>query len=347
MPATSIDRMSGADAAELERIAGTLRSAADELDGHAGAVTATLRAVAWVGGVATRYGSNWHGGHRPRIASTAQYVRDAAAQLDRNAAEQRRASQGAGGTSPGPAGPHPSNGDARGGASSPPGSPALDRLGDLLDVLGAGRDLLEGLAQHAHVLDGAGVDRLLDILTNDDFVSLLAGLDEVIGGGDIVVDLVSDFVEHPDLPFDDRVVHALADAATRFGIDEGVEHASNFLAQAATTALLPGLGAVLAPFAGHAAGVIADAVIGEIVDAVDGATDIVDLAADAAVEAYRTLKDTFGLVVDAAGAVIDVAGDAIDLAGDAAGAIADAGGAVVGAGADVVGDVVGSINPFD
>ena len=347
MPTTLL----GADADELERIAGTLRSAADELDGHAGSVTATLRAVAWVGGVATRFGSNWHGGHRPRIASTAQYVRDAAAQLDRNAAEQRRASQVAGGTGPPGVGPGAPTGDAPGGSSSSiddePGSPVLDRLGELLATLGLGRDVLEALAEHAHILEGAGVDKLLDILTNDDFVALLSGLDKVLDVGDVVVNLVSDFVEHPDLPFDDRIVHALADAATRFGIDQGVEYAANFLAQAATTALLPGLGAALAPFAGQAAGAIADAVIGEIIDAVDGATDFVDIAADAAVEAYRALKDTFGLVLDAAGAVIDVAGDAIDLAGDAAGAVVDAGGAVIGAGADVVGGVVGSLNPFD
>ncbi len=348
MPTT----MLGADTDELERIAGTLRSAADELDGHAGSVTSTLRAVAWVGGVATRFGSNWHGGHRPRIASTAQYVRDAAAKLDRNAAEQRQASQGAG-VAAGPVGPPsgPSNGSAPGGSSSSTSgdaaSPALDRLGELLAALGLGRDVLEAVAEHAHIFDGAGVDQLLDILTSDDFVSLLSGLDKVLEVGDVVVDLVSDFVEHPDLPFDERVVHALADAATRFGVDQGIEFAANFLAQAAATALLPGLGAALAPFAGQAAGAIADAVIGEIIDAVDGATDVVDLAADAAVDAYQALSETFGLVLDAAGAVIDVAGDAIDLVGDAAGAAVDAGGAVVDTGVDVVGGVVGAINPFD
>ncbi|MDW3215453.1 MAG: hypothetical protein R8G01_15735 [Ilumatobacteraceae bacterium] len=356
MPATMPATMIGADADELERIAGTLRSVADELDSHAGSVTTTLRSVAWVGGVAARFGSNWHGGHRPRIAATAEYVRDAARQLDRNAAEQRQASRG-GGQAGGRGGPGPTIGPpvpdpaGSGGSSSSigdaPGNPTLDRIGDLLTTFGAGRDAVEALAEHAHLLEGAGVDRLLDILTDDDFVALLAGLDKVLEVGDVVVDLVSDFVEHPTLPFDERIVHALADAATLFGIDQGVEYAANFLAQAATTALLPGLGAALAPFAGQAAGAIADAVIGEIVDAVDGATDVVDIAADGAVDAYRAFKEAFGLVLDAAGAVIDVAGDAVDLAGDVAGAVVDAGGTVIGAGADAVGGVVGSLNPFD
>lgn len=344
MPTT----MYGADADELERIAGTLRSAADELDGHAGSVTTTLRSVAWVGGVATRFGANWIGGHRPRIVSTAEYVRVAAARLDRNAAEQRRAGRAVGGTGDA-AGAVSTNGGTLGSSSSTAGgeSPTLDRLGALLGVLGHGRGVLDALAQHAHVLEGAGVDGLLDILTNDDFVALLSGLDTVIEVGDVLVDLVGDFVEHPDLPFDERVVHALADASTRFGIDRGVEYAANFLVQAATTALLPGLGAALAPFAGQAAGAIADAVIGEIIESVDGATDVVDIAADAAVEVYRTLEDTFGLVIDAAGAVIDVAGDAVDLAGDAAGALVDGGGAVVGTGVDAAIAVVGSLDPFD
>ena len=210
----------GADADELERIAGTLRSAADELDAHAGSVTATLRSVAWVGGVATRFGSNWNGAHRPRITSTAQYVRDAAAQLDRNAAEQRRASHsGSGGPPGGSAAPTPGSGPSPS-VGDEPGSPVLDRLGDLLTGLGVGHDVLELLAEHTALLDGLGVDKLIDILTNDDFVSLLKGLDQVLEVGEVVVNLVADFVENPGLPFDERVVHGLSDAATRFGIAE-------------------------------------------------------------------------------------------------------------------------------
>lgn len=328
--------MHGADADELERVAGALRAVADELDGHAGSVTATLRTVAWVGGVATRFGAHWTGGHRPRITSTAQHVRDAAAQLDRNAAEQRGASRAEDGAS-GRIGPGATNGGALG-SSSPGGggSRAIDRLGGLLAALDLGRDHLDAMAQHAHVLERAGVDELLDILTADDFTSLLVGLDAAIEVGDVVVDLVGDFLEHPDLPFDERIVHALADAATRFGVNQGVEHAARFLAHAATTALLPGLGVALAPFAAQASAAIADAVIGEIITAVDGATDVVDVAADAAVEAYRTLVETFGLVVDAAGAVLVVATDTLDLATDT---LDLAGGAAAG--------LVASLDPFD
>jgi hypothetical protein len=358
MPTT----LRGADADELERIAQTLRSAADELDGHAGSLTSTLRSVAWVGGVATRFGSQWSGGHRPRILSTARYVRDAAVQLDRNAAEQRLASRaraggpgGTGGNGPtppvsppagDPIGPPAPEAQPAGGSSSsvePPGSEVLDRLEGVLGALGLGRDVLELIGEHAESFEGSGFDELLDVLSNDAFLAVLEGLDTVISVGDVVVDLVKDFVENPGLPFDERIVHALADAATRFGLDQGAEYAANFLAQATTAALLPGVGAALAPFVGKAAGIVAGEILGVIVDAVDGATDIVDLAADAAVEAYQALKETFGVILDAAGAVIDVADAALDLTVDAAGVVVDAGGAVVDGVVDAGGAVAGGI----
>ncbi len=352
-------RLLGADADELERIAQTLRSSAHELEDHAASLTSTLRSVAWVGGVATRFGAHWNGGHRPRIISTAHYVRDAAAQLDRNAAEQRLASRaqegspgGIGSTSPtapagdSPIGPfEPDTGTADDPTSSDgePRSDVLDGLGPLLAALGLGRDVLEALAEHADVLDGVGVDELIDVLTDDGFIVVLEGLDTLLDVGDVVVDLVTDFVEQPGLPFDERIVHALADAATRFSIDQGVEYAAAFLAQAATAALLPGLGAALAPFVGKVAGAVADAFIGGVIDIVDGATDVVDLAADAAVEAYQALKETFGVILDAVGAVIDVADAALDLTMDAAGSAVDAGADVIVRVVDVGGAVAGGV----
>ena len=38
--------------------------------------------------------------------------------------------------------------------------------------------------------------------------------DQVLVAG--VIDTLTNFVEHPDLPFDERIIHALADAATSF-----------------------------------------------------------------------------------------------------------------------------------
>jgi len=333
--------MLGADAAELERIADTLRSAADELDGHAGSVTTTLRSVAWVGGVATRFGSSWDGSHRPRIASTAQYVRDAAARLDRNAAEQRRASRSVAGglVDPAPAGP--TSGTNSSGVAPGPERPAyVDRIDRLLEGLGLTAAQIEVVVDLAERLSEHGeIGKLIDVLTDDAFAAFLDGAGHVLDAGSVIVDAVTDFAEHPDLAFDDRIVHALADTAVRFGLNQGMEFAAEWLAGAATTALLPGFGVVLAPFVGDVAGAIAGQLMAVAVDAVDTATDIVDTIADAAVAAYQDMKAVAGVVADVAEAAVEVVGGAIDLAGDAADAIFDAGGTVIGA--------AGALNPFD
>lgn len=341
--------MLGADADELERIAGTLRRAADELDGHAGSVTTTLRSVAWIGGVATRFGSNWNGSHRPRIESTAQYVRDAAARLDRNAAEQRRACQRMGGGSGGPASATKMNE-----TNSPEAAPGLDRpeyvdrIERLLEGLGLTAAQIEVVADLAERLSEHGeIGKLIDVLTDDAFAAFLDGADQVLDAGAVIVDAVTDFAEHPDLAFDDRIVHALADTAVRFGLNQGMEFSAEWLAGAATTALLPGFGVVLAPFVGDVAGAIAGQLMDVAVDAVDTATDIVDTVADAAVAAYQHVKAVVGVVADIAEAAVEVVGGAIDLTGDAAAAVIDVGGAVIGTGADLAGDAVGALNPFD
>lgn len=340
----------GADADELERVAATLRSAADELEGHAGSITVTLRSVAWVGGVATRFGSSWNGGHRPRIGSTAQYVRDAAGQLERNAAEQRRASRvgTGGGSSIGPPSGSTNGNNSSGSAPGPVRPEHVDRVQQLLDGLGLAHEQIEIVADLAERLGEHGqIGKLIDLLTDDAFATFLEGANHVLDAGSIIVDAVTDFAEHPDLPFDERIVHALADTAVRFGLNQGMEFAAEWLAGAATTALLPGFGVVLAPFVGDIAGAIAGQLMDLAVDAVDGATDFVDTVADAAVAAYQDVKAVVGVVADVAEAAVEVVGGAIDLAGDAAGAVIDAGGTVISTGADVAGGVVGALNPFD
>lgn len=335
----------GADADELERIAGTLRSAADELDGHAGSVTATLRSVAWVGGVATRFGSTWSAGHRPRIASTAQYVRDAAAHLDRNAAEQRRASQTVSG---GIASVRPQGTNSSAAAPGPERPDFVDRIERMLEGLGLAHEQIEMVADLAVRLGEHGeIGALIDLLTDDAFATFLEGAGHVLDAGSVIVDAVTDFAEHPDLAFDERIVHALADTAVRFGLNQGMEFAAEWLAGAATTALLPGFGVILAPFVGDIAGAIAGQLMDVAVDVVDDATDIVDTIADAAVAAYQDVKQVVGVVADVAEAAVEVVGGAIDLAGDAAGAVIDGGGALIGTGTDLAGDVVGALNPFD
>ena len=324
--------MVGADADELERLAVTLRGAADDLDGHAGAMTMALRSVEWVGGVATRFGSNWRGGHRSRIAIASQHIRDAAAELDRSAAEQRAASRIDTSTPTGP-------------PASGPAVPAyVGRVTDVLTAMGAAQGHIDVVADLAQVLADRGeVAPMIDVLTDEHFVTFLRGADRVLDAGSVIIDAVTDFAEHPGLALDDRIVHALADTAARFGVEQGMEVAAEWLAGAATAALLPGFGAVLAPFVGQIAGAVAGELMDMAVDAVDGATDAVDRLADSVVAAYQGVKSSVDVVVDVAQAAAAVVGDTVDLAGDVAGLVVDAGDVIAGAG----GDLVGALGFFD
>lgn len=333
------DLLTGADADELERIARSLRATADDLDRRADALTLHLRTVAWVGGVASQFGSRWSGTHRPRMRSTADYVRDAAVRLERHAAEQRHASRSA----PVADLVTPPPGGSDDGGSGDGGSDAVARLEAFLDDLGLARDVAGLVVAGAHALESLGVvDDLLDLLTSDGVRQFLDGFDAVLDLRPVLVDVVTDFVDHPDLAFDERVVHALADAAVRFGIDEGMEVAAEWVAGAATTALLPGFGVVLAPIVGQVAGAIAGEIADLVVDAIDETTDFVDVVADVVVDAYRDVKADFGVLVDLAAAAADVAGDAVELVGDVGSAVIEGTGDVIGGLAGAVGDVFGA-----
>jgi surface antigen len=116
-----MSRRYGADADQLGRIAIELRRAAEDIDGEASTLTKTLDRISWLGDVATSYVGQWTGVQLPRIGLSTQFLRDAAADLDRNAAEQREASAGVSGVSGGAA---PANPAAPATPSAPAGTPA-------------------------------------------------------------------------------------------------------------------------------------------------------------------------------------------------------------------------------
>ncbi|MDJ0770129.1 MAG: hypothetical protein QNJ12_15110 [Ilumatobacter sp.] len=336
----------GADPDELDRAASRLRAAADELDGSSASLTATLRSVAWVGGVATRFTGHWHGSHRPRVASTSQFLREAAGGLTANAAEQRAASASGRSAAPGPA--------ATPGPTTAPAGDHRDTADDLerrlgqveatLGQLGTARADLATVADHLRQLAEHGAaDRIIDLLNDDTFVQLLKTAEVAIDAGEFVVDLLQDVVDHPELPLDERIVHALADASLRFGVEEGIEHGVTFLTATVTTALVPAFGALLAPVVSRVAGELAGALAGEAFEALDDAVDVVDWGADRAVDVYQDIKDSLGLLIDVGAAAVDVAGSAVDLAGDAVDWLDDRAGDLADAVDDLASDVGGAV----
>lgn len=93
-------QMYGANVAELARCAQQLRAEADHLDVSADQLTRQLGSFDWLGSVAVRFTDIWQSRHRVGMRSLADFLRENAAQLERNAQQQRDASSSNGIVSP-------------------------------------------------------------------------------------------------------------------------------------------------------------------------------------------------------------------------------------------------------
>lgn len=89
--------MWGANSDELLRIAGLLDEQSSRLESTQNALTGKLRSAPWQGPSADRYRGRWEGADRRQLKAAAGFLRSAAEELRRHAAEQAQAS-GAGGT---------------------------------------------------------------------------------------------------------------------------------------------------------------------------------------------------------------------------------------------------------
>lgn len=87
--------MVGADHERLLEAVGQMRRAADELDSSQNLLQRMLSGVAWFGQVAANFVGVWNGSHRRNLMTTAQFIRDAADELERQAIQQREASSAA------------------------------------------------------------------------------------------------------------------------------------------------------------------------------------------------------------------------------------------------------------
>lgn len=96
----------GADADELDALAAEFRRVADDIERGSSLLTRTISNLSWFGDVATAFMSDWTGANVPRIGLSTRFLRDAADELQRNAAQQRTASDGTtGGSGTVPDGP--------------------------------------------------------------------------------------------------------------------------------------------------------------------------------------------------------------------------------------------------
>lgn len=84
--------MVGADAEQLDRAASALSASADQLETESTSLHQVLKGVTWLGTIATRFLSMFEGQQQPQMRASAAFIRDAAASLRLQAAQQRRAS---------------------------------------------------------------------------------------------------------------------------------------------------------------------------------------------------------------------------------------------------------------
>ena len=86
----------GADISALRAAAVQLRSEADDLDAASDQLTRQLGSMRWLGNVAVQFTDSWSSLHRGRTRTLAQFLRDNADLLERNADQQHSASSGDG-----------------------------------------------------------------------------------------------------------------------------------------------------------------------------------------------------------------------------------------------------------
>lgn len=311
---------SGANADDLEQGGRELSSFADEVGRMKGELRASLHTSHWEGLSADRFRQSWDSVHVPALADAEAFLRDAGRRLNENAAEQRRASDGGGGTITTPG----SSGD--GGKEGDGGD--RDDAARLLKDIGLSDEEIERLFGDLGDIGGL-LGLLEDLLKGGLLKDILKGVGSVFDVVGVIGDLVTDFAQHPELPMDERLVHMISETALRFAVSQGAEVAAEW----ATTALLAAIPGA-APFAFVASPVVGF-VVGKIMDkvegAIDGKFDVYDNAGDAATDAYRYLKeksfDPIAIGKDAVGGIIDGASDIggaiIDGASDIGGGVID------------------------
>ena len=319
-------QMIGADPRELRALAAQMRGAADELDGHSSGLTSLLGGIDWVGDFASRFMTDWSGGHRVRLQSTSQFIRDAAAELERNADEQTVASESG-------------------------GSLAFMIGGELLTDRGQLRDAMLGMGQPVTLTPGqrAILESLLglpgevgdDVLKNPqlwtwfnsgvvrpEFLSQLGkivgpGAAGLLGGMEGVGNQISNDALRTDLTPDERIVRLGGAAVT-----SGAVSVATSLGTAKAMAVAGG-------FVGGPVGVVAGAgvglVIGLGVEQLKGvhlgdrtiSEHVSEVGADLAQGAYHLTREYVEFQMESARIAVDAVSDTVDAAADFATGAAD------------------------
>lgn len=331
--------MYGADAEELEQIAAELEGYERELGQllleGVGAVSlvglsATLKTI-WMGNRSDEFAAMWEARHLVRIRDVQSTLSAAANDLRTNAADQRRVSESRGIVRSGITGPNIPGGRS---PNSSSGGEDFDRLEEILDGIGFGEAVIDGVISGLEGTDPAALAAILDFLDGNPFLAEFAEMAKFAGDvGSALLTFAKDFVDQysAGLPIDEIIVHASIEMAVHVAADKGIEWVSTKLGLMVGSAFA-GVGAPVGAGVGWIVGQLGSIAATELIGHLDGLERIADLG----VEAYRLAELGVDFVIDAGGQLVDLGGEVI-------GAINDAGEIVIDSVVEIGGDVVDGI----
>ncbi len=309
--------MVGADADELDRIAEQLANEARRLEELAAQLGHQLNAAPWKGSDSERFRHEWNMVHTKRVREAGGFLRAGGDTLRRNADEQRTASNSDGLVANGPRCEVPKK--------EPVGDEIdkyLEPFEDFFTGLGLAKDVWEGVVKILRMLDPDLLKDLGKFLAgNPELLTFFKTMDKALSIGPVVIDFLTDVTKQlgqGHLPMDEALLHAMVFSGLRFAEDKGLEEFGKVLGASLGSAI-----PVLGTAGGGALGWVAGKGLGLVLDSLDDKFGINEGAADAAVDAYRDVKEVAGAVGDFVGDVKDELSDSWDDMKDAAGDLKD------------------------
>ena len=261
----------GADPEELLALGEALRSKAARVTEIHDSTSGLVNSLAWSGADADDFLALWSVSYGPKFDSAAAFLVAAAETLTRNAADQVAASS---------AGSTESATDN--GASL--GLHLTERFTSPNIALSAYENALQ--AQMGDV-------EFDDWLRNNGKSFKILG--DVAGGVNFMSSFLEDAAQHPELPTDERIVHAIGEVALKYAADKGISEAMQWAGVAIAGVFTAGAGVLVGKAVGWLAGQIATAGFHYL----DDNYQVTDKGADLMLEGYRNVRDNPDLYLQA------------------------------------------------
>ena len=312
----------GANADQLDQLAGQLESEAHALEQLHRALGRQLHTTPWRGASADRFRQRWTTVHAGQVTQAAEFLRTGSRSLHENARQQRDASGDVGGSS---------GWTASTAVATSPNDVLPEWWEDakrILDAIGMPIGKMQEILAVLEHFDPGLRNALLDLLGGSAFMDFLDLAGDALGMADMAIDFVEAFASHSDLPLDEALVYSFAVVGVGFAADKGIGFVSEKLGAVIGSAVFPGAGTAAGFVVGKAVGLALNAGY----DALDDKFNLTENAAELMLEGYRDAKAGLAQAGEIAQVVGEHVGEVVDGAVNIAGE-------VVGGAVGVAGDV--------